>query len=378
VLVGGALVVSAAPASAVDVSTEPQLRDAFDDEAQVDLVKDITLVDCSVDAGAVTRSVGTPVVVDGHGFTITQTCSATIFELDNAVGADVTLQEITLTGGRERDDGGAIDMNDGDLTVLRSTLTGNCALSDAGAIENEDGDTTIIESTLSNNRADDTAGAVRSKRGNTTIVNSTITGNSQALNGAVDSGQPAADASLTLVYTDVVDNVVDATPSCDVAAAALGATVDDEVGAQQDMMVANVYVVNAFSTFGSVIALPSGGPNCFVETGTTSLGYNFSDDDTCGFTETTDTEDGPDPQLGALADNGGPTPTRLPALTSPLVNAIPIDACGDGDGLAGFAVTTDQRGITRPQETGCEIGSVELEAPVPPPAPIVLEPTFTG
>jgi len=378
-LVGGALVLSAAPAGAVDVSTEAQLRDAFADEAQVDLVNDLTLVDCSVDAGAVTRFANTPVVVDGHGFTITQTCPATIFELDSAFGADVTLQDITLTGGRERDDGGAIDMNNGDLTVLRSSLTGNCALSDAGAIENEDGDITIIESTLSNNRADDTAGAVRSKRGNTTIVNSTITGNSQRFNGAIDSGQDLADASLTLVYADVVDNVVDATPSCDIAAADLGATVDDEVGAQQDMAVANVYVVNTFSSFGSVIALPSGGPNCFVETGTTSLGYNYSDDDTCEFTDPTDTEDGADPQLGALADNGGPTQTRLPALTSPLVNVIPIDACGDGDGLAGFAVTTDQRGVSRPQETGCEIGAVELEAPpIPPPPPIVLEPTFTG
>jgi hypothetical protein len=33
-LVGGALVVSAAPAGAVDVSTEAQLRDAFDVEAR--------------------------------------------------------------------------------------------------------------------------------------------------------------------------------------------------------------------------------------------------------------------------------------------------------------------------------------------------------
>jgi hypothetical protein len=109
---------------------------------------------------------------------------------------------------------------------------------------------------------------------------------------------------------------------------------------------------------------------------TTSLGYGYSDDASCGLTAATDTQDGPDPQLGELADNGGPTATRLPAVSSPLVNAIPVAACGDGDDLAGFAVTTDQRGVARPQETGCEIGSVELE-PVPPP-PIVLEPTFTG
>jgi hypothetical protein len=95
----------------------------------------------------------------------------------------------------------------------------------------------------------------------------------------------------------------------------------------------------------------------------TSLGYNFSDDDTCGFTNAAvgDRQNAGNPGLGALAANGGPTPTLLPAVTSPLVNFIPIAVCGGGDTIAGSPVTTDQRGISRPQETGCEIGSVELE-----------------
>ena len=43
--------------------------------------------------------------------------------------------------------------------------------------------------------------------------------------------------------------------------------------------------------------------------------------------------------------------------------------------------TTDQRGITRPQRLGCDIGAVELvfTAPTPEPAPAALvTPRFTG
>ena len=61
-----------------------------------------------------------------------------------------------------------------------------------------------------------------------------------------------------------------------------------------------------------------------------------------------------DPQLGALALNvPGTTKTRLPAATSPAVDAV--------DPVLGFCTSTDQRGITRPQSIGCDVGAVELE-----------------
>ena len=59
------------------------------------------------------------------------------------------------------------------------------------------------------------------------------------------------------------------------------------------------------------------------------------------------------PLLGALADNGGPTWTMLPATGSP---ALGVATCGAGE--------TDQRGVTRP--TGaCAVGAVERQASVP-------------
>ena len=56
-----------------------------------------------------------------------------------------------------------------------------------------------------------------------------------------------------------------------------------------------------------------------------------------------------DPLLGPLADNGGLTPTLLPAIGSPAVNAASATAC----------TNTDQRGVQRPVGSACDEGSVE-------------------
>ena len=376
------LLVGVAPAGATDVSDEAGLRAAFDADSQIDLLNDITLADCQ--EGDLNRNAAAPVTIDGHGFTITQTCSDNILEPDQS---DVQIVNLTLTGGQERDDGGAIDMNGGNLSVIDSTISGNCAADSAGAIENEDDTTTIIRSTLTGNEAGDQAGAIRSKRGDTRITNSTITGNSQAVAGAVDSGQQdSTEATLSIVYSTIVENSIDQEASCEIMLTAdtEGDDTDDDAGPEGLPVVANINAVDAIEIFGTVVALPNGGPNCNV-VNPGSLGYNFSDDDTCGFTATGDTENGGDPVLGALADNGGPTQTRLPGTGSPLIDAIPLDACDDGDGVTGPGIVdTDQRGVSRPQGAGCDIGAVEVEAtttePPPPPAaePAAVTPTFTG
>jgi hypothetical protein len=59
--------------------------------------------------------------------------------------------------------------------------------------------------------------------------------------------------------------------------------------------------------------------------------------------------------LGALADNGGLTQTHLPLAGSPALNMIPSGSAGCMPG------DTDQRGISRPQGSGCDGGSVEAE-----------------
>jgi hypothetical protein len=56
-----------------------------------------------------------------------------------------------------------------------------------------------------------------------------------------------------------------------------------------------------------------------------------------------------DPKLGPLADNGGRTRTHALQQGSPAIDAASTPDCP----------TTDQRGVLRPQEAACDIGSYE-------------------
>ncbi len=64
-----------------------------------------------------------------------------------------------------------------------------------------------------------------------------------------------------------------------------------------------------------------------------------------------------DPKLGPLQNNGGPTQTHLPAPNSPA-----IDAGNNATCAASPVNNLDQRGVTRPVGTNCDIGAVEFEA----------------
>jgi hypothetical protein len=372
------------------------------------------------------------VTIQGNGSTIEQTVDEQrVLDTDD----DLTLQNVTITGGREDSDGGGVraDESDTTLTIEGSTLTDNATVddSDGGAVE-ADGALVVRTSTFSNNSSDDDGGAFSNDGAATvtrstfvgncsnddggvvdgdddvTFVNSTVTGNTSDEDAAIDMDE----ADLTLVYSDIVQNIHDDGVECPNTAAPAAAAVPEEPPEGDDAPqpddvetldtdeAANIDASeDTLFSFGSVVALPvnaagetGGAFNCEQNGGSTdSSGFNFSDDDTCEFTETSqgDRENAGDPGLAALADNGGPTQTRLPQEGSPLINFIPIPDCGGGDDLAGFAVTTDQRDVSRPQETGCEIGSVEIEPPpepVPPtpagpaaaPAAVPAAPRFTG
>ncbi len=61
-----------------------------------------------------------------------------------------------------------------------------------------------------------------------------------------------------------------------------------------------------------------------------------------------------DPKLRALANNGGPTQTMALGPGSAAINLVPVTAC---------ALTTDQRGVSRPQGSGCDAGAYEVAPP---------------
>lgn len=91
----------------------------------------------------------------------------------------------------------------------------------------------------------------------------------------------------------------------------------------------------------------------------------FTDDGpfgSCGVSGGTN-QTGIDPaliNLGALQNNGGPTPTLLPGPGSIAVDAVPASECV---GLDGLPLATDQRGVARPQGSACDVGAVEVSQP---------------
>ncbi|MFL5798919.1 MAG: choice-of-anchor Q domain-containing protein [Actinomycetota bacterium] len=93
----------------------------------------------------------------------------------------------------------------------------------------------------------------------------------------------------------------------------------------------------------------AGGPNCFgpvASAGNNVLGTTAG----CTFAHKPTDKLNRNPQLGALANNGGPTLTLALLNGSPALNVIAPAAC---------AVSTDQRGVHRPQGPRCDVGSYE-------------------
>ena len=120
----------------------------------------------------------------------------------------------------------------------------------------------------------------------------------------------------------------------------------------------------------SIVASDSPGDDCHLRQGTViSSGFNLIGDDSCpgSFVEAGDLINA-DPHLGSLQTNLGQTPTHPPLFGSPALDAIIIpDNC---------IVSTDQRGVSRPQGEFCDIGAheaqsaqIELNVVVDGPAP---------
>lgn len=321
---------------------------------------------------AYTNPAGHPLVVEGNGATVTQTCpgaavltTATedleLHDLTVAAGQDgnvlaggnVLVEDSTIEGATG---GAGVEAYTGTATIVRSTLSGNAgsAGGGVGAIYVE-----LVESTLSGNSATTGGGAWADQW--LRASNSTVTGNSATASGG---GVYAGLNEIELTYVTLVGN-----------SAPAGANLDLDFSAQ----------VEAFAT---LIGDPQGGgQDCEIDVGATvsSLGANVTSDASCQLDAGPGDLPGTDPAVGPLADNGGPTATRLPMPGSPAL---------DRADCATVAIAADQRGVARPQGAACDSGAVEVvptpDAPPTTPAPtatsvpslpagaVVAQPRFTG
>jgi hypothetical protein len=224
--------------------------------------------------------------------------------------------------------------------------------------------TSWCTSTCAPSSSTNVGGGVVNESGGETTVNSTISGNTAA-GGSGSSNLGASGGILnqgggeTLVYVTLAGNkgVTGATNNA--------ANYVNQGGTVQ--------------WFGTVVGDPTGGANCRAVPGTAfvSNGHNLEDDPgaICGFSAAKKDIVGKSPQLAALADNSGPGPTQLPQPGSPLIDTIPPASCR-ADGAS--AVTTDERGVSRPQGSGCDIGAVEVvESPPTTATPVVSSNQFS-
>jgi CSLREA domain-containing protein len=105
-------------------------------------------------------------------------------------------------------------------------------------------------------------------------------------------------------------------------------------------------------TFQNTVIASNTAPQCLSTTaGGFPDGPNnlvFPNDSTCGAAT------GGDPKLSPLADHGGLTPTMTLLAGSAAVNAA---------GTGAPCTLTDQRGVTRPKGSACDIGAVERSLP---------------
>jgi hypothetical protein len=303
-------------------------------------------------SGATALLITSPIRITGNpnGITIARGPSASEMRLIRvAASGNLTFELISMTGGIARGAngtspgetggnarGGAI-LNQGTLQVIATSIYSNQAIGgDAavggtagiglgGAIYNDSGTLAITNATFSGNSVSSGAGnvvpksyggAVYARNGSLAIHNSTLTNN----NSWTGRGVYVLGADGTAIV--------------DIQSTIIGQT---DLPFEARDLIASVDVNGQITVTG---------------------GHNLirSQNDFAYITALTD-----DPQLGPLANNGGPTPTHALTAGSPAVN----------QGSNSLGLTTDQRGTaySRVIAGTADIGAFELQTSVGPALP---------
>lgn len=234
--------------------------------------------------------------------------------------ARVDLRNLTINGNQASNSGGGLYNGlTGYLLVTNSSLYDNAAQqSSGGGIDNR-GQLQLTASSIYSNTTVTQGGSGLYNAASAQMINSTLSYN-RVLNIA-DGG-----ALLNNGGTFIITNTT--------FSANYGPSIVRTSGI--------VTIVN------SLIGAPADGGNNCVGT-IVSLGHNLDSGNSCGFTATGDITNA-NPSLGALQNNGGPTPTRGLTGSSPA-----LDAGNDAQCPA-----SDQRGVSRPQGSSCDIGAYEV------------------
>jgi hypothetical protein len=297
-----------------------------------------------------------------------------------------------FAGPNTNNDGGGIYNDAGSVTIDRSILSGNHvagttsgALATGGGVANVNGSSLIVtDSTIQSSDTGDSVGlGVGSGIANgpstgpagtdsVTLTNSTLYSNTsfgpgggiwnngllKVINSTfVINTAPTFDPSFEGgggIYNIGTASLTNTTFSFNVSTGA-GAAIKNAAGT---LTIKNSILANSGLTH----------PNCAsVATATTiSGGHNLSDDASCAtflnqIGDLNSISAGLDitvPDNG-LHDNSGPTKTVALLASSAAIDAIPVSPTNNCTDTSGNSVSTDQRGVPRPQAGGCDIGAFE-------------------
>ena len=230
--------------------------------------------------------------------------------------------------------------DEGNLTLLDCTVRDNAAEHETrpatdpgplafdtcvalgGGIVSGFGSLTLDNSTVMGNSADVGGGILKFGSESLTVTNTTVSGNTANEAGGIENGPGGR---LIVTNSTMSGNTVAAIRNYG-AATVMNSLIDGVCAEPQEPLI--------------------------------SLGYNIeSPGNACGFDQTGDQSgvSADNLNLGALANNGGPTMTHaLGLLLTPSVaiDQIPVVDC---------EVSEDQRGVARPQGPACDVGAFELE-----------------
>ena len=289
-------------------------------------------------------AIGRDVSISGAGAsstTVDGTHSGTVFTI---TGGTVTLQYLTIANG-SGDTSGGIFNSGGSVTVSNSTVSGNAA-SFGGGIRNH-AILTVSNSTISGNSVGSFRGGGLFNQGTLTVSNSTVSGNSAALGGGIyNSG------TLTVSNSTVSGNSASSGGGTFNNGGTLAMNNSTLAGNSAFLSGGGILNNGSSLTVGNtIIANSPSGADCAGSLNNDS-GGNLADDGSCNFTAAS-SRNSTDPNLdpAGLKDNGGSTKTIALMPGSPAIDAA----------LSCPPPATDQRGIARPQGSGCDIGAFELE-----------------
>jgi len=254
--------------------------------------------------------------------------------------------------------GGALyNDNDGTMDVNRSTFTNNTGKR-GGAIWNF-GSLTVNNSTFENNSAEQRGGGIYNNLNadGLTIENSTFTGNTTTVygGGAVyNEAQVQATVTNSTFYGNSAGGSGGGIYSYSLTYNVITNSTFFDNGGSISGEGGGLHIMGTLFMYNTIIANSTGGYDCW---------WNFTDSpisirnlimnnapspNSCGTPYLTT-----GPMLQSLANYGGYTETMALITGSPAINAGDAVHCPD----------TDQRGLTRPQGSECDIGAYEYDYP---------------